>query len=279
MKTVTKKQWQHFKDEGWLKLDERLSEKDLKALQDEIDAIMLGQADLDYDRIMMQLDSSTGKYNNMGEQTIGHKGSTLNYRKIEKLEFDPVFLTYAQHPIFKDFCDRLYGPDTPITSFRCMFMNKPANRGTWLPWHQDRWNYLDRDPILTVWTALDPATIENGCVQIIPGSHKFGLINPAHPSGFLTKAQGEKFCPDEKRVYLELEAGEVALLHNHLLHASDVNRSNQSRRAFSVCYMDGATNDTKNATPYARIFGPNALTVENLKAARGPVSKRIADKP
>ncbi len=79
MQTVTEKQWRHFKDEGWLKLDERLGKKDLKALQDEIDAIMLGQADLDYDRIMMQLDSFTGKYDDIGKQTIGHKGSTLNY--------------------------------------------------------------------------------------------------------------------------------------------------------------------------------------------------------
>ena len=264
LKAVTEKQWLQFKDEGWLKLDERLGEKHLKALQNEIDSIMLGKADLDYDRIMMQLDTSTGSYGDIGEQTNGHKGSTLDYRKIQNLEFDPVFLAYAQRPIFKDFCSRLYGPDTPITTFRCMFMNKPAKRGTWLPWHQDRWNVLDRDPILTVWTAIDPATIENGCVQIIPGSHKFGLINPEHASGFLTKAQGEEFCPDKKRIYLELEAGEVALLHNHLLHASDVNRSSQSRRAFSVCYMDGATKNTKNATPYTRIFGPSALTVEDL---------------
>ncbi len=268
MKVVTEEQWQKFNDEGWLKLDEKLSDEALKALQDEIDAIMLGRADLDYDRIMMQLDSSSGRYDDIGGQTCGHKGSTLNYRKIQNLEFDPVFLAYSQRPIFEDFCDRVYGSDTPITVFRCMFMNKPANRGTWLPWHQDRWDILDRDPILTVWTALDPATIENGCVQIIPGSHKYGLINPEHASGFLTKAQAEEFCPEEKRVFLEMKAGEIALLHNHLLHASDINRSNQSRRAFSVCYMDGATTDLKNGENYGQIFGQGAMTVDSLKAEK-----------
>lgn len=268
MQLVTEEQWKHFEEEGWLKLDERLSDKDLKALQDEIDAIMLGKADLDYDQIMMQLDSETGNYGDAGKQSLGHKGSTLNYRKIQNLEYDPLYLEYTQRAIFEDFCARVYGEDKSIAVFRCMFMNKPAKRGTYLPWHQDRWRYLDRDPLLTVWTALDPATIENGCVQIIPGSHKFGLINPEHNSGFLTKQQAEEFCPDEKRVYLELEAGEIALLHNHLLHASDVNRSNQSRRAYSVCYMDADTVCSKESETFNRVFGEGAMTVEGLKAAK-----------
>ena len=135
-----------------------------------------------------------------------------------------------------------------------MFMNKPANRGTWLPWHQDRWTFIDPDPLLTIWTALDPATKENGCVQIVPGSHRNGLINPEHLSGFLTKEQALEHCPPEKIVHLELKAGEVVLLHNHLLHASDINRSAQSRRAFSVCYMDASTRDTRDNSSFPIAF-------------------------
>jgi len=88
---------------------------------------------------------------------------------------------------------------------------------------------------------LDPATKANGCVEIIPGSHKMGLINPSHGSGFLTEAQAVEFCPKDQIVYLELEPGEVALLHNWLLHSSDINHTEVSRRAYSVCYMDGNT--------------------------------------
>jgi phytanoyl-CoA hydroxylase len=51
-----------------------------------------------------------------------------------------------------------------------MFINKPAKNGTFLPWHQDHWKYLDRPALITIWTALDPATIANGCVQVIPGT-------------------------------------------------------------------------------------------------------------
>jgi ectoine hydroxylase-related dioxygenase (phytanoyl-CoA dioxygenase family) len=75
------------------------------------------------------------------------------------------------------------------------------------PWHQDRWQHIDRDPLLTVYTAIDPAGIENGCVQIIPRSHLAGVINPAHHSAFLTEEQAATCCPDDKVINLDLKAG------------------------------------------------------------------------
>lgn len=180
---MTDQHWQFYQDNGYVNLGKLLSDQDLENLRQRINDIMLGKADVNYDKMMMQLDSKTGDYADMGTQTRGHKGPTLEYRKIQDLEFDPLYLAFMQRRIFADICRRQYG-DTPIACFRAMFMNKPAHQGTYLPWHQDRWSFLDRDPLLTVWTALDPATIGNGCVQVIPGSHKKGLINPNHDSGF-----------------------------------------------------------------------------------------------
>jgi hypothetical protein len=257
---LTAGQWQQYERDGFLRLGKLLSSAELAALQQRIDDIMLGKAPVNYDRMLMQLDSATGKYEDAGQMTKGHKGARLDYRKIQELEFDPLFLAFMQRPIFRDICARAYGPGVPIAAFRAMFMNKPAQRGTWLPWHQDRWSYLDRDPLVTVWTALDPATVANGCVQIIPGSHKLGLINPQHPSGFLTPEQAKQHAPAGKVEFLELQAGEVALLHNWLLHASDVNKSEIPRRAFSVCYMDART-VAANGEQYSTIFGPGALTL------------------
>ncbi len=239
-RTITDTQWQQYQRDGYLKLGKVLSDTDLCALQQRIDDIMLGKAHVDYSRLLMQLDSETGKYEDAGEQSKGHKGATLNYRKIQELEQDDLFLAYMSRPIFREICRRTYG-DTAIASFRAMFMNKPARKGTFLPWHQDRWTYLNQDPQITLWTALDPATRANGCVQIIPASHTQGLINPSHPSGFLTPEQAAARATPDRTVYLELAAGEVALLHNHLLHASDVNTTDIPRRAFSVCYMRADT--------------------------------------
>ncbi|HEX4139854.1 MAG TPA: phytanoyl-CoA dioxygenase family protein [Candidatus Methylacidiphilales bacterium] len=255
---VTEQQWNEYEQQGWLKLG-RLDLSQLQKLQDRIDAIMLGKADIDYERLLMQLDSATGAYEDAGPQTYGFKGPRLDYRKIQELEHDAVFREYLLDPVFEDICTRTYGAGTPVALYRAMFMNKPANRGTFLPWHQDRWTTLDRDPQITVWTALDPATKANGCVQVIPGSHRHGLINPTHAAGFLSKAQAAAICTPDRIVHLELEPGEVVLLHNYLLHASDVNRSTQSRRAFSVCYMEAAT--LLNGAPgkFPAVFGAAAV--------------------
>ena len=260
---ITDAEWAQFGQAGYLKLGRLLDRPQLQALQQRLDDLMLGRARVDYDRLLMQLDSASGKYEDAGAMTKGFKGATLNYRKIQDLEFDPLFLELMQRDIFRELCQRVYGAATPIAAFRAMVMNKPARKGTWLPWHQDRWTHLSQDPLITVWTALDPATIANGCVQVIPGSHRNGLINPSHPSGFLTPAQAEQHAPASQVVYLELPPGEVAILHNHLLHASDVNKTDISRRAFSVCYMDARTL-TSNGEKYSTIFGPNALPAEQL---------------
>ena len=255
---ITAEAWNFYNTHGYLKLGPVLNSADLAALRQRIDDIMLGKASTDPNLLLMQLDSDTGKYEDAGVQSRGHKGATLGYRKIQDLEFDPLFLEYLQQPIFREICDHIYAPGAAISCFRAMFMNKPAHRGTFLPWHQDRWTHLSQDPLITLWTALDPATRANGCVQIIPGSHRDGLINPSHGAGFLTRDQALEHAPTDKVEYLELAAGEAALLHNHLLHASDVNKTDIPRRAFSVCYMP-ATTLASNGEIYNVVFGPGAM--------------------
>ncbi|MEM7134236.1 MAG: phytanoyl-CoA dioxygenase family protein [Chloroflexota bacterium] len=258
--TLTEEQWQQYETQGYLRLGKIVTDEELATLQQRMDDIMMGRAPLDYDRMLMQLDRepATGK---MGPQTKGHKGATLSYRKIQDLEIDPLFLTYMRKPLFRHICQRVYGADTDIGCFRAMFMNKPAKEGSHLRWHQDRWNYLDRDPLITIWTALDPATIANGCVQILPGTHH-QLYNPSSHSGHLEDEQAEALLQDreDEIVYLELEAGECALLHNHLPHASEINKTEIPRRAFSACYMDAGTQTTRGES-YAVLFGEGALTL------------------
>jgi len=256
--SLLREEWDFYNEHGYLKLGRLLDHGDLRALQERIDDIMLGVAQIDYSRVMMQLDTDTGKYEDAPEQSRGHKGATLNYRKIQDLEHDSLFLEYMRRPIFHDICAQVYGAKTEISCFRAMFMNKPARKGTFLPWHQDRWSELDRDPLITLWTALDPATKANGCVQFLDGTHKLGLVNPEHGSGFVTKAQAEQILAKHKVEYLELQAGECALLHNWLLHSSDVNQTDIPRRAFSVCYMDAVAKWKGEPDKFAIIFGERA---------------------
>ena len=257
-RSISNVQWCHYDEQGYVNLGRIVSDDDVRALRQRIDEIMLGRARLDYDRMLMQEDSRDGVYGHTGPPSRGHKGSHLNYRKIEQLEFDPLFLRYMQRAVFEEACERVYGAGTPIRLMRAMFMNKPAKGGTFLPWHQDIWTRFDRHPLLTVWLALDPSNRQSGGVRIIPGSHKRGHINPGHSSGFLTPEMDEQHCPEKDALFLEMEPGEVALLHNYLLHSSDTNHSAAPRRAFSACYMDGRTVDERGTT-YSLVFSEGAI--------------------
>ncbi len=251
---------QAFHDDGFVRLGQVINNDELHELQQRIDDIMLGK--IHYDDMMMQLDSETGDYGDMGQQTKGHKGATLKYRKIEQLEKDPLFLEYLKSPIVSSIAHTIIGDEVSI--FRSMFMNKPAGFGTLLPWHQDGgriWG-LDKDPEVTIWLALDPATKENGCVQIVRGSHKLGLLSEFGHT--ISEEQEQMYCTDDQIEFCELKAGEAFLMHNLLLHRSDKNNSQQSRRAFSLCIMDAATKanrDDDDQREFPKLFGQDALAL------------------
>lgn len=243
--------WRRFEAEGLVRIG-RLDATTLARLRRGLDDIMLGRADAPYDRLLMQLDSSSGNYDDLGRQTKGFKGATLNYRKIQDLELVDTFRTYLEEAPFRTICRHVYG-DIAIACFRAMAMIKPAGAGTKLPWHQDRWRALDRDPLVTVWTALDDATTTSGGLEVIPRSHRLGVVNPTHPSAFLDDQQQAQCDQDIGRTILGIPAGEVWLLHNWVLHRSGVNETDKPRRAFSVCYMDARTVD-RNGQQYTPLW-------------------------
>ncbi len=256
---ISEAQWAVFERQGYLRLGTVMEPGELDRLQRRIDDIMLGRADIDYSRVMMQLDRDPERGGDRpGPQSKGHKGATLRYRKIQDMELDPQFRSFMRKRIFEEICDRVYGPDTPVACYRAMFMNKPSGEGTELVWHQDRWTDLDRDPLVTLWTALDPAVEANGCVKIIPGSHR-RLINPSHGAGFLTDEQAETVVTEHESINMEVECGETVLMHNWLLHSSGTNSTDTPRRAFSVCFMDAATR-SRAGHIFPVIFGQGALS-------------------
>ena len=262
---LTDSEWADYQLEGYLRLGRVVDDAELEEISTRMDHIMLGKADVDYDRMAFQLDRDPERDGKPGPQSKGHKGATLAYRKIQDLEFDPPFLRYMQKPLFKNICERTYDVGHPVACFRAMFMNKPAGLGTPLQWHQDRWTDLDRDPQITVWLALNDSTIANGCVHIVPRSHHT-LLNPEQGSGFLAQEQMDQLVAEHTPHPLELQAGEAVLLHNWMLHSSEDNRTDIPRRAFSVCYMNAETVSSRGNT-FSLLFGEGALDPDNLAVA------------
>ena len=84
-------------------------------------------------------------------------------------------LDFAQHPDLLDIAEQIIGPD--LILWGSQVFSKPARDGMAIPWHQDG-QYWPMRPLstVTVWIAVDPATTENGCLRVIPGTHQGGLM-------------------------------------------------------------------------------------------------------
>jgi ectoine hydroxylase-related dioxygenase (phytanoyl-CoA dioxygenase family) len=230
----------HFAEHGYARLGRLMSDEAVGALQRRADDLMLGR--VSYQGLFFQLDTATGAYEDLAFGR-GYEGPSLNYRKIEKLEKDALFLAWLRNPIFQRIARALLGEGVVI--YRAVLMNKPAAGGTVLPWHQDGglfWG-LDRDPVLQIWTALDDAPLDAGALEVLAGTHKEGLATPL--GGMIPDPIVRERRAEERGLTLAARAGEAVMLHNQIWHRSLVNRTGKARRAFSVCYMSADTRCTR----------------------------------
>lgn len=188
-----------------------------------------------YPGMFFQLDAPTGRYED-APLGLGWQGPSTRYRKLEKLELDDRFWAWLTNPLFERIARARLG-DGGITLYRAILFNKGEGGGSDLPWHQDGgklWG-LSADPELQLWTALDDAPEDGGCLEVLPGSHREGLATPL--GGVVPPERVAAKKAEARRVLLPVTAGEVLLVHNHLWHRSGRGRATAPRRAFSVCFM------------------------------------------
>jgi ectoine hydroxylase-related dioxygenase (phytanoyl-CoA dioxygenase family) len=127
----------------------------------------------------------------------------------------------------------LYGPDLLLwrTNF---FIKEPGSKV--IPWHQDL-NYWPLEPpvIASAWIAISPAKRENGCLQILPGSHRKAIPHiPATDEMVFGEMCDPEYVDTDKRVYLEMEPGQFILFNERTMHHSETNRSDQHRIGLAV---------------------------------------------
>ncbi len=204
--------------------------------------VSLMQGTLSYPGLFFQHDSPSGRYADLTYRK-GWIGPSLAYRKMEGLERDPSILDWIKNPLFERLARARIGPS--VSLYRAVLWNKAAGGGTELPWHQDDGQFwgIDHAPSLQIWTALDDAPADSGCVEVIPGSHLRGLASPQGGTVLpkdLTTARAE-----QRAIALSAKAGEAILLHNHVWHRSGTNTTAAPRRALSISYLHGATRCTR----------------------------------
>ena len=154
-------------------------------------------------------------------------------------------------------CD-LLGPQ--IDCFQSQFILKnPGVVGQ--PWHQDSFYfYFDKQPQTAAWVALSRATLKNGCLWVLPGSHKLPIHKhvpdrrPAANKGYLEIVDADF----SSRIAVTMEAGDVLFFHSFLMHMSTDNEA-EERRAAMVYHYGRAGTKIKPDLPAALAASLNAV--------------------
>lgn len=148
----------------------------------------------------------------------------------------PFFRAHAVRPELISVAENLLGPGLKLYTDQ-MFV-KPAHHGSAVPFHQDSgyWPAVRPHGMLSCWTALDDATIENGCVHYIPGTHR-ALIPHHEFQGVQQYGLLDEQLDVSREVPVELKAGSAVFHHSLTVHRSFPNRSDKGRRGLITIYM------------------------------------------
>jgi hypothetical protein len=154
------------------------------------------------------------------------------------------FLELARSPDILDLVEAVIGPD--IILWGAHVFCKPAGEGFETPWHQDG-HYWPIRPLAncTVWVALEPSNRFNGCLRVIPGSHRARTLHPHlfEDRADLTLSQRmEAGSFDESQAHdIELEPGQMSMHDVYMIHGAAANRSGMRRTGIALRYMPGGS--------------------------------------
>jgi phytanoyl-CoA hydroxylase len=155
-------------------------------------------------------------------------------------KISPLMLDIARLPAVLDVLVEVIGPNVKMMQ-SMLFIKSEGKPGQ--AWHQDEAHIPTRDRSLTaVWIALDDATVENGCLWVIPGSHRSGVLHPVReqndPRFDCTQEAYDFGYREDDAVPVELPAGAALVFDGYLLHRSLPNTGNHGmRRALVNHYM------------------------------------------
>jgi phytanoyl-CoA hydroxylase len=228
MTSLTSEQQEAYWRDGYVVVSNLFSDAELDSWHDRVRALARGEADPPKNMVLVR-DVEVAK----GAKAFEDPEQYVC--KINFFEHDPVLMEYGRNARLLDAIEDLLGDD--ITFVNSMCITKPPEVDARHPLHQDLlyFGFRPADAMLGTWTALEPVTRENGCLAVLPGSHKGELLEHDLPdwdyvnAGFL----GAKGFDASERVHLPMNRGDTLLFHSLLIHGSGTNRTEGFRRIIS----------------------------------------------
>ena len=221
-------QKRHFAECGYLSYGRVLSAAEIEMLRQRSEDIAKGD-----------MDHLPSRYIQLEAAFRGGGAETDRLDQVRKMThlcyFDALFEAVARKAEIVDAIEDLLGPNI---KFYCdQLMMKPRFNGTVTDWHQDSvaWPQFAPQDQISCWVALDDATIDNGCMTVLPGSHQWG------PIGSQERAQFLKHPLVPEPVPVELEAGFCMFHHGLNFHRTGANSTPHRRRGLALHYMRAET--------------------------------------
>lgn len=232
--SLTPQQIEQYRRDGFLVFEELFRREEAAALLARLEALVLERVPRP-EGVRMQIEPAVAR----GDAVAASPMERL--RKVEGLvEYDEVFGRLARDPRLLDVMQDLIGPD--IKLFRDALMMKPPRHGSAKPYHQDSayWQ-IDPPDLISVWMALDDATLENGCMRVLPGSHTIGVLPHQHLQDYQVD---EATLDTSREVAVPLKPGGCLFFHSLLLHATAPNPSRHPRRSMIISAMSARSRYT-----------------------------------
>lgn len=217
---ITEAMMAHYREQGYLIFEGLFSAEETDALREVVDRM-----DEERERELQVL----------GQQGISIPNQ-INFNALLNKKSETV-RSFAKQERFVKLTTALLGPNTKLYWDQSVYKRPEAKRD--FPWHQDT-GYVPTMPeeYVTCWLALEDATIENGCVWVLPGTHKLGLVEHKE-----TDVGKQCYFGDDPGIPVELTKGSMVAFNSLLFHRSTPNLSATTRKGMILQY---STSDTYN---------------------------------
>lgn len=226
-KALTDEQLAFYREQGYLAPLDGIDPADAAAMCDDLDAFERDEG----------MPAS-------GLVVKGHLGFRRSYE-------------FSCTPRILDVVEDIIGPDIMVLSSR--FWMKPGRDGSFVSWHQDSAYFgLDPHELVTVWLALTDSTPENGCMQVIPGTHRgkaFSHVETFADNNLLARGQTIAEIDDSGAVDLSLKPGQFSCHHERIVHGSPPNSTDRTRIGLAFFYFPAHVRSTIGRRPASLVRG------------------------